>query len=263
VQPKAFVFDAPPSALTAFRSARVTLVSQANNHALDCGQAGLRQTLAIERATGYPAIGIGASAAQAFAPYRTVIHGQRIAIIAATQVIDQDLAAKWSATSTQPGVASADQRSQLLASVREARNNADTVIVFLHWGTETDSCPNSEQLPLAEQLVEAGADIVVGTHARAQQGAGYLGHAFVDYGLGNLAFDASGPPATYSGVLTVTATGRHIDRYDWRPATIQSGEPSPIAGLPARDPVGRWSALRSCTNLAAVPAADSRLMGGD
>jgi poly-gamma-glutamate synthesis protein (capsule biosynthesis protein) len=48
-------------------------------------------------------IGIGANVEQGFAPYRTVIKGQRIAIIAATQVIDGNLIPTWTATSTQPG----------------------------------------------------------------------------------------------------------------------------------------------------------------
>ncbi len=154
-QPKQFVFAAAPSALTAFKSAKVTLVTEANNHGEDCGRAGLEQSLAIARAAHYPVIGVGRDAAQAFRPYRAVVSGQRIAIIAATEVIDTDLQPAWTATAAQPGLASAYQESELVAAVQAARKTSDTVIVFLHWGTETQECPNPVQPPLARALVRA------------------------------------------------------------------------------------------------------------
>jgi capsule synthesis protein PGA_cap len=252
-QPKTYVFHAPPTAITAFRSAGITLVTEANNHGEDCGLPGLEQSLAIARTDHYPIIGIGQNASQAFAPYRTTIHGQRIAIIAATQVIDTDLTTAWTATSSQAGLASAYQEAELIAAVEAARKTADTVVVYLHWGTETDDCPNSIQEPLAEALVKAGADIVLGTHAHVQLGAGYIGSAFVDYGLGNLAFYDTTPPETYSGSLVVTVTGRHVNSFTWRPALIESGLPIPQSGPEAAAAITRWTGLRGCTNLSAEP----------
>ena len=252
-QPKEFVFSAPPTAITAFRSAHVTLVSEANNHGEDCGRAGLAQSLAIAKAARYPVIGVGHDAAQAFAPYQTTINGQRIAIIAATEVIDTNLISAWTATATQPGLASAYQEKELVAAVQKARKVNDTVVVFLHWGTEAQQCPNSIQEPLAKALVKAGADIVLGTHAHVQLGAGYLGTAFVDYGLGNLAFYDTAPPETYSGALHITVTGRHIDSFGWRPALIEDGLPIPDSGSAATAARQRWRGLRGCTDLSATP----------
>jgi poly-gamma-glutamate capsule biosynthesis protein CapA/YwtB (metallophosphatase superfamily) len=253
-QPKQYVFYAPSSAITAFQSAKVTLVTEANNHGEDCGLAGLEMSMAIAKQAGYPIIGIGADAAQAFAPYRATINGQRIAIIAATQVIDTDLQTAWTATATQPGLASAYSVDTLVDAVEAARKTADTVVVYLHWGTETQTCPNPLQEPLANALVKAGADIVVGTHAHVQLGAGFLGTAFVDYGLGNLAFYDTTPPETYSGSLLVTVTGRHIDGTQWRPALIEAGIPVPLSGDEATEADTRWAGLRSCTDLSAGPA---------
>lgn len=254
-QAKQFVFSAPPAALTAFKAARVTLVTEANNHGEDCGPAGLAQSLAIAKAAHYPVIGIGLDAAQAFAPYKTTINGQRIAVIAATEVIDTDLISSWTATATQPGLASAYQEAELVAAVQRARKVSDTVIVYLHWGTEAQTCPNSVQIPLARQLVKAGADIVVGAHAHVQLGAGYLGTAFVDYGLGNLAFYDTTAPETYSGALHITITGRHVDSYSWRPALISDSLPVPDTGAAAASAVERWDGLRGCTNLTKAPSA--------
>lgn len=251
-QPKQFVFSAPPAALTAFKSAHVTLVTEANNHGEDCGREGLAQSLSIAKAAKYPVIGIGSDAAQAFAPYETTINGQRIAIIAATEVIDTNLITSWTATADQPGLASAYQEKELISAVQRVRKVSDTVVVFLHWGTEAQLCPNSVQEPLAKALVKAGADIVIGAHAHVQLGAGYLGTALVDYGLGNLAFYDTSAPETYSGALRVTVTGRHIDSFSWRPALISDGLPIPETGATARAAVRRWTGLRGCTDLAAA-----------
>ena len=103
------------------------------------------------------------------------IDGQRIAVITATQVIADNLVSTWTASSTQPGVASAIDPTQLVREVQQVRRTADTVIVYVHWGTETQACPNPQQEPLAEQLVKAGADIVIGSGTHVLLGAGYLG----------------------------------------------------------------------------------------
>ena len=252
-QPKQYVFYAPGSAINAFQGAGVTLVTEANNHGEDCGQAGLQMSLAAKAQTGYTVLGIGQDAAAAFAPYLTTINGQKIAIIAATQVIDSDLQSAWTATSTQPGLASAYDVPDLVRAVESARKVADTVIVFLHWGTELDACPNPDQEPLANVLVRAGADIIVGSHAHVLLGGGYLGTAYVDYGLGNFAFYNDPPPTNQSGSLVITATGRHIDNVTWRPAIIQDELPQPLTGAAAASALQSWEAARSCTDASSAP----------
>jgi poly-gamma-glutamate synthesis protein (capsule biosynthesis protein) len=254
-QAKQFIFFTSPTALTALRDATVSVMSQGNDHALDCGQAGLAQGLAAEKEASFPVVGVGSNAAQAYAPYVTKINGQRIAVIAATQVIASNLVSTWTATSSQGGVASALDPSQLIRAVQTARRTADTVVVYLHWGTETVACPNAQQEPLAQQLVNAGADIVVGSGAHVLLGGGYLGSAYVDYGLGNFAFYDNTAPETDSGALVVTATGRHITAATWRPATIVAGLPQPLTGTPATTALQSWNAAQSCTGLTAAPAA--------
>jgi poly-gamma-glutamate capsule biosynthesis protein CapA/YwtB (metallophosphatase superfamily) len=253
-QSKPYIFYAPPTALTSLHDASVNLVSLANDHALDCGQTGLAQGLAAAKSAHFPIVGIGTDAAKAFAPYRITIRGQRIAVIAATQVIAPNLVSAWTATSSQPGVAAALNPTALVRAVQAARRTADTVVVYLHWGSETDACPNPQQEPLAQQLVKAGADIIIGTNAHVLLGGGYLGEAYVDYGLGNFAFYDDTAPETSSGSLLVTVTGRHIVSATFRPATILDGLPQPLSGPPETAALGQWQAARSCTDLSATPS---------
>ncbi len=131
----------------------------------------------------------------------------------------------------------------------EARAGHDTVVVFRHWGIETEECPAQRQLDLAAQLEFAGADVIVGGHAHRVQGGGRLGTAVVHYGLGNFLFRANSAPGARTGVFKVTVTGQEVNGYEWIPGRIEGSVPQPLEGQPAADEVARWEAQRSCTNL--------------
>lgn len=253
---KQYTFRAPPTAFSALRAAGVDVVTQANNHGLDYGRVGLADNLAAAQAADFPVVGIGADATEAFRPWRKTVHGQRLAVIGATQVIDGNLTPSWTAGPDHPGLASAKEVTALLAAVRAARRSADIVVVYLHWGTELHSCPTAPQQELAPQLVAAGADVVVGSHAHVQLGAGYLRHTYVDYGLGNFVFYATGGGVTSrSGVLTLTVRRHAVTKAVWTPAVIESGVPVPLHGSAADSARKTWAALRGCTGLAASPTA--------
>jgi hypothetical protein len=251
--PKEYTFRAPAHALTALASAGVDAVSLANNHGLDFGPVGIEDARAASEATGIPIIGIGANADEAYAPYRTEVRGQRIAVIAATQVLDSATIASWTATDAQGGLASAKEVDRLVAEVERARQDSDTVVVFLHWGVSEATCPSGDQQALAERLADAGADIVVGGHAHRLQGAGFLGRTFVGYGLGNFIWYARPGASSQTGVLLVTAVGRDVEAYQWVPAVIQNGVPRPLSGDAAASAVAEWDALRGCTGLTSGP----------
>jgi Bacterial capsule synthesis protein PGA_cap len=250
---KDFTFRAPPSALTALKEAGVDVATMANNHGLDFGPVGLRDSLAAAKAARFPVVGIGRDADEAYRAYQTTVNGQRIAVIGATQVLDSSLAAAWTAGDGKPGMASAYQEARLLAAVKAARASADTVIVDLHWGRELVNCPIDRQRALAPKLVAAGADVVVGSHAHILLGGGYLRGAYVDYGLGNFVFYARGGPTAQSGVLLLTLRGRAVTTSRWVPAVISGGIPIPLQGPPAAQAVASWQSLRRCTGLSAKP----------
>lgn len=248
---KEYTFRAPERALTSLRAAGFDVVSMANNHGMDYGADGLAASIAIARAQADRfVIGIGADETEAYRPFVTEVRGQRIAVIAATQVIGGSMIPAWTATAEQGGLASAKRVDRLLQEVRAARAAADTVVVFLHWGIEMETCPGDDQRSLAESLVDAGADVIVGGHAHRVQGAGRLGDALVGYGLGNFLWNAQSEESTTSGVLEVTVTGRRVDSYRWIPATIEAGTPRPLTGDAAAAAVARWESRRACTGLA-------------
>jgi poly-gamma-glutamate synthesis protein (capsule biosynthesis protein) len=250
--PKDFNFKAPATALDALRAGGIKVATEANNHSIDFGPQGLADTLAARAAKQFPIVGIGANAAEAYAPYRVDVKGQRIAIFGATDVIDAQYVTAWSATDTQPVVASTklDGQARMIAAIQAARPLVDTIVVDLHWGMERVGCATARQKELARALVDAGADIVVGSHAHVLEGGGRYGTAFVDYGLGNFVFYNGSGEFGRTGVLTVTATGRDIDSYTWTPARIPgAGVAVPLPPGPAADAeVAHWNSLRACTD---------------
>ena len=243
---KQYVFRAPATALEALRAAGVDVATMANNHGIDYGPVGLADTLAAEQRSGFPLIGIGRDEAEAYAPHRVTVGGWRVAVLGASQVIAPSVSKAWPATPTRAGMASAYRVGRLSEAVRKARRSSDTVVVYVHWGEERHACPSNEQKALARQLVEAGADIVVGSHAHVVQGAGRMGQSFVAYGLGNLVF-YSRHAAT--SVLTLTVQGREVLAARRTPAVIVDGLTAPLKGRAAREEVARQEALASCANL--------------
>lgn len=200
---KRFTFQAPPVAFLALAEAGIDVATMANNHALDYGRGQLPDTFeAIERAReDYPSltvVGIGRNSDDAFEPARTDVRGTVVATIGATLASTDPTADptwQWAATADSPGTADAVDARHLLRAVADANRSADVVVVYLHWGIQGEACPTDSQRDLAAELVETGADVVVGSHAHQLQGDGRLGPGYVAYGLGNYAWYTQGTEA--------------------------------------------------------------------
>ncbi len=251
-QPKTYHFRTTPVAFTALRDAGIDLATMANNHVLDYGQTGLADTLAAAKAARFPYVGIGADAAAAWAPYVTTINGVKIAVIGVSQVAE--LASSWVATRSRPGEANAINLPRTLAAVRAARKLAPVVIVFMHWGTEGQACPDPNQMSLAPRLAAAGASIIVGAHAHMLQGSGWLGHTFVAYGMGNfLWWERS--YSTSTGVLELTLHPHAPLTTRFVPAVVsRTGQPVALRGAAARRAAAHYASLRACTQLTRRPS---------
>jgi poly-gamma-glutamate capsule biosynthesis protein CapA/YwtB (metallophosphatase superfamily) len=251
---KTFTFEAPPTAFTALADAGIDVATMANNHGADFGSAGLVQTLSAIGTSHFPVIGIGANAAAAYAPYYKTINGVRLALVAASQVQDETLA-HFSATDTSGGIANA-YSDRLIASVRAAKAKSDLVIVYVHWGTEYQTCPNSDQRRLADALSAAGADAIVGTHAHVLQGAGWRPDGkYVAYGLGNYFWWRSfGNNQDDNGVLTLSIRNKRIASADFAPSHLdERGIGLPVTGATRQRILTEWEQARQCADLLPKP----------
>ncbi|SEO97583.1 CapA family protein [Actinacidiphila rubida] len=254
-QPKKYHFRTTPQALDALRGSGIDAVTMANNHSVDYGAQGLADSIDAKHHAPIPVVGIGADDTEAYQPYTTTINGVRLAVVAASQV--QDITNQnWRAGPGRPGIASALDRPRLLKAVRAARAHADVVVVYLHWGTEGQSCPGPEQKSIAADLSAAGATAVVGTHAHVMLGSGMLGPTYVAYGFGNFLWYGSSPypHSDQTGVTTLTVTHGRVAQARFSPAVVDGqGVPEPQSGAAAQGILQRYQGLRGCTGLSAAP----------
>jgi poly-gamma-glutamate synthesis protein (capsule biosynthesis protein) len=179
-----FQFNAPEMLPAALRASGFTVISTANNHAFDQGAKGVRETLERLRMEWLVAIGSGADRAQAESLQVLQRQGFRTAFLSFTDLFNLDLNQR----AREPWVRPLDLEPALQA-VREARNQADLVVVSVHWGNEYQHAPTKRQRDIACALVAAGCDVILGHHPHVLQPVERLEvagrKALVAYSLGN------------------------------------------------------------------------------
>ena len=194
----------------ALKKCGIDLVSLANNHMMDYGDKGLFSTIVALDQAGISYIGAGKNRQVACSPIFREVAGRKIAFLARSSV---EVSSHCFAGIEQPGVAFLDE-NELVDSIRKCKIQADLVVVMLHWGMEHYDYPVFRQRQLAERLVSAGADILLGHHPHVLQGEERIGKALVSYSSGNFLFDefcwsmASADGFEYTGILELTEKNR-------------------------------------------------------
>jgi poly-gamma-glutamate capsule biosynthesis protein CapA/YwtB (metallophosphatase superfamily)/putative cell wall-binding protein len=223
---KEYVFRAPPELVTALAGAGVDVVSLANNHALDYGVDGLFETMRLAQQAGLAVVGAGRDAAEAYAPALLEAGGRRVAVIGLSRVLPPG----WAAGPGRPGLASAYDEAAAVDAVRRAAEQADHVVVTIHWGVELADCPDAHQRRLGRVLTDAGAEVVAGHHPHVLQGIQRQPGGVVAYSLGNFVWYHRREPSRYTGVLTADLPA-HGSGYRFSPAEIDAaGSPQPAHG---------------------------------
>ena len=188
---KQFTFRVNPERVKIMQEMGIDLVTLANNHALDYGRDAMLDTMKTLDDAGIRHIGAGQDLNQAKTPAVVELNGRTFAFIGATRVIPE---ADWAAGEAWPGLFSAyDGGAQLAEEVKAAKQQADYVIVYVHWGIEREEMPNEVQKSIAHRLVDAGADLVLGAHPHVLQGLEYYHGTPIAYSLGNFVFGSSIP----------------------------------------------------------------------
>ena len=79
--------------------------------------------------------------------------------------------------------------AKVLQKVQETKEKADFVIAYIHWGTEYSETLETAQTEGARELIDAGADVVLGAHPHCLQGMEYYNGKPILYSLGNYWFN--------------------------------------------------------------------------
>ena len=212
---KEFVFRAPGSAALTLAGAGVDVVSLANNHILDFGSEGLEDTISVLDEVGILRPGAGANNAEAYAPRVLVLDNEiRVAFVSASAIIPGG----FSAGAERPGIADAKWAiPRVLAAVRAAASGNDVVVVSIHWGVERATCPSQDQRGLAQQLIEAGANLILGHHPHVLQPIETFDRTVIAYSLGNFAWHPRYGITGDTGVLEIFFDGPIVEGYQFHP----------------------------------------------
>ncbi len=199
-EPRAFNFRCDKAALPSALEAGVDVASQANNHSLDFGREALVDSVANLRAAGIHPVGAGSDYEEAYSPALLEIRGWKIAVLGFGGVL---LSRSWLATDDRPGIASGDDRADMVAAVERAAEIADLVIVTIHWGRELDTQPRPDDIAHAEAMVAAGADIIFGHHQHRVGSLGEIDGKIVAWGLGHIIWRRINPVSAQTTVAKV------------------------------------------------------------
>ena len=193
-----------PGCINGIAALGVNLVSMANNHILDYGEDGLRDTLKAVQSKNLDWVGIGKNAKEARRIFYKEIKGRKVAFIAVCE-------REFSGATINSAGANLFDPFDTIDDIEEARRNAEYVIVFYHGGKEYVPYPSPNLQKICRAMVRRGADYVFCQHSHCVGCYEKYQDGYIIYGQGNFIFDHSNHPMWQTGLLIKMLLGESKD----------------------------------------------------
>ena len=184
---KKYCFRARPDRVENLKLLGVDIVKLANNHVYDYGKDAFLDTLEVLKGADIAYMGAGENLEEATTPVYREIQGKTVAFVAASRGEKNIFTPQ--ATEDSPGILRCYDPSFFLEVIKEARENADIVLAYVHWGTEYSTVLEEAQIETAKLYLDAGADAIIGAHTHCLQGLEYYDGKPIFYSLGNFWFN--------------------------------------------------------------------------
>ena len=221
-------FNSPDALAYDLKDLGVDVISTAGNHALDTGYTGLCRTLDTLDNADISHVGTYRTQEEQDQILYKYVKGVKIAFINYTYGTNG-----ISVPSDKPYCVNLIDKDLILKHIQSAKDGgADIIVSCMHWGTEYQTSPNSEQTELADFLFQNGVDIIIGNHPHVLQSMekrtvtledGTTKDGFVIYALGNFIADQNAENTRNSIILNLTIT-KHTDDA----VTVDKAEYTPI-----------------------------------
>ena len=178
IQEKSFNFKAPAEYANVFVQGSVEAVNLANNHSFDYGTTGYNDTKAALQHAGITSFGYDRTNTYE-------VDGVKIGLFGVNEL---------------DGVEKA--QSLMLQDIERLQKEGCAIIVgTFHWGNEGEYEVTATQVSLAHQAIDAGCDLVLGSHPHVLQGIEYYKQRYICYSLGNFCFGGNTNPMDYRTVI--------------------------------------------------------------
>lgn len=170
---KTFNLKGEPEFVQILTGSSVEVCSLGNNHTYDYGESGFQETKSVLEEAG-----ITYAYTQQTGMYTTE-DGVKVGIVSSS-LLSQ----------------SSERTDMLKEGIRNLREDgADVVIACCHWGIEKEYYPTDYQQTTAHELIDAGADLVIGNHPHVLQGVEEYNGRLILYSLGNFCFGGNKNPS--------------------------------------------------------------------
>lgn len=180
------VFRADPALAVTLKNFNFSILSLANNHTMNFGSEGIINTFSSFDQADLAYVGAGNNELEAGRAKFVSHQGIRLAFLAYN---DSDVVPKsYAASAESPGTAFMDIE-RMTQAVREAKQEADFVVVSVHSGREYEAYHSQRQEEFSRAAIDAGAELVLGHHPHVVQDAEIYKGKLIFYSLGNFVFD--------------------------------------------------------------------------
>lgn len=230
---KQYSFQSKPESLKGMVNGGVDGVSIANNHTLDYGQEGFKQTLDHLEEHGIEYAGGGRDIGAALQPVVWDVKGMKVGFLAFSRVIYD---VSWYATEKRPGILSGYDHyaKNVSETIRQARENVDFLIVSVHWGKELAQYPEADEIKFGRMMIDSGADVIMGHHPHVLQGIELYKNKPIVYSLGNFVFNSTSQLSRTSMIFNLEIGSEGITNIYIIPVQINHCRPIPVQGKDGR-----------------------------
>lgn len=173
--------------LTKLSYLNIDIVTLANNHFFDLGLDGANHTIQLLDELGVEHIGAGRNLEEASRAVVKYIDGESVAFIAFCDWREESVGWCPLATDTSPGV-NPMYDEHVVAEIKKYKAQYDYVVVMPHWGKEHTYITTWHVYKMSKLMIEAGADLILGSHPHRVQPVVNFGRASVAYSMGNFLF---------------------------------------------------------------------------
>lgn len=169
-----------------------TIATLANNHVCDYGIDGMRDTIKYIAEAGMTPMGAGENESEAHQSVTKDVNGRNITVL---NYMDSNNFKEYSyevlpyANGSAPGYSAYDSEDAQKQIAEARENGSDFIIVSMHFGNEYSRSPNEDQEKIAHELIDYGADVVIGAHPHVTQGVEMYKGKPICYSMGNFIFD--------------------------------------------------------------------------
>jgi poly-gamma-glutamate synthesis protein (capsule biosynthesis protein) len=187
-----------PENIDCIAAAKIDVCSLANNHILDWGYAGLKETLEALRREKIRGVGAGMDLKESESPAIVEIKGEGRVVAFAFGSPTSGVSLSWVASKNRPGVNflkdfSDESVKRIRERVKEVRQERDIVIISIHWGGNWGYNVPPEEIDFAHRLIDgAGVDIIHGHSSHHVKGIEVYHDRLILYGCGDFLNDYEG-----------------------------------------------------------------------